>query len=65
MPRDTDTPWYTREEAAQYLRMSVDTLDRWQRDGVVERHTASNGRPRYHQDSLDAALRLHPEVIEP
>lgn len=53
MPRDVETPWYTRGEAAKYLRMSVDTLSRCERDGQIVRREMPDGRFRFHVEDLD------------
>lgn len=41
-PRTTPR-WATRKEAAFYARVSVDTLDRWIRDGHITRYGAGRG----------------------
>jgi excisionase family DNA binding protein len=51
-----DTPWYTLEEAADYMRISERTLERLVSDGRIRTHTI--GRRRIaHRDVLDAYLR--------
>jgi excisionase family DNA binding protein len=57
MPRDPDSPWYTRAEAAQYLRVDPKTLDRWRRENrVTSRKIDGIQSVRYHRDDLDACV---------
>jgi excisionase family DNA binding protein len=49
--------WYTRDEAATYLRMEVRTFDRYVRDGAVTKYNAAGIRaPRFRRDDLDALM---------
>lgn len=49
--------WLTRLEAAEYLRVSVDTLDRWVKAGKLRRYRAASGTGRrFRRADLDAAL---------
>ena len=54
----TDSPWYTKGEACAYLRISMDTLDRWISDGTVAVHKVRGRQSvRIHRDDMDAALK--------
>lgn len=47
------TTIYTRAEAAQFLRISTRTLDRYQQEGLVKKHQAKqNGRVTYLERDL-------------
>lgn len=51
------SPWLTREEAAEYARVSVGTIDRWARDGKLPRHRVEGTRSvRFHTDDLDKLM---------
>ena len=44
---------YTRTEAAQYLGLSVRTLDRYQQEGLIKKCQAKpNGRVTYREEDL-------------
>jgi excisionase family DNA binding protein len=59
---DQQSPWKTRLEAAQYARVTVGTIDRWVRDGLLTRHTVSGTRSvRFHTDDLDKLM--IPDVV--
>lgn len=60
-PRNVETPWYTRDEAASYLRVSVRTLTRWREIGRLAAPTSG----RFHRDDLDAALAKLPSPRSP
>jgi excisionase family DNA binding protein len=52
-----ETPWMTRKDAALYMRVSVQTIDRWARDGMITRYSLPGGADyRYRRDELDALL---------
>ena len=51
------SPWLTLEEAADYARMSKDTL--YKRTGEIS-HTKQAGRIRFKRSDLDAWLELEP-----
>lgn len=34
----TEPQYLTREEAAEFLRVSVDTIDRWAASGTIRKH---------------------------
>ena len=50
-------PWLTREEAAEYAHVSVNTIDRWREAGALQStKTSQNGRVRIRRSWVDAAL---------
>jgi|tagenome__1003787_1003787.scaffolds.fasta_scaffold20988194_9 excisionase family DNA binding protein len=58
---DVPTPWYTKVEACQYLRVSLETLDRYVADGILVIHKVRGRQTvRLHRDDLDAALERIP-----
>lgn len=51
------SPWLTREEAADYARVSVGTIDRWARERKLPRHRVEGTRSvRFHTDDLDKLM---------
>ena len=49
------SPWMTRKEAADFARVSIDTIDNWRRDKRIKSNKLGNGRPgsvRISRDSL-------------
>ena len=51
------TPWLTRREAAAYVRVSLETFDRWVKDGRITRHKVEGLQSvRFHTDHLDALM---------
>ncbi len=40
-----EPPWMTRQEAAQYCRVSIDTVDIWLKKGYFNHIKTSNCRP--------------------
>jgi hypothetical protein len=46
-----------RKEAAGYLRISIATLDKWRKAGIVPTLQAGNARPLFRVSDLKAALR--------
>ena len=59
-PQQTDAPskLFTKKEAAQYLRVSTVTLNKYQRLGFLKGHTVTGTRSRFKQSELDKALRM-------
>lgn len=52
-----DTQWLTRVEAAAYARVSLATLDRWAREGKIQRHRTPGRRGvRYAKSDVDNAM---------
>lgn len=48
------SPWLTPAQAAEYLRITVDTLNQWRRAGLITGHRMPGGRiVRYRADELD------------
>ncbi len=69
MPRNRDkprphveTPWYTAEEAAAYVKRSIRTIENWTSDGDIRVYKPDRN-PLYHRADLDAWIKKH--VIEP
>lgn len=55
---DVASPWYRKDEACTYLRISMDTLDRYIASGIVIVHKVEGRQTvRIHRDDLDAALK--------
>ena len=55
-----DSPWFTREQAAKYLQISLPTLSRLLRDGALPVYR--NGRVvRINRDDIDTYLRGNPK----
>lgn len=48
----SDPEWCTRHEAAELLRVSVATIDRWVRNGSLTRYAAPSGRSRFARADL-------------
>lgn len=60
----TDSPWFTKDEAASYLRVSPDTMDRYVSTGLIRKRMIRNTRTvRFHKDDLDAALHDPAETL--
>lgn len=53
--------WLTRKEAAAYLGMSVDTLDRYREEGFITTYRLPYGDPRFDPNELDEFLRADNE----
>jgi len=64
MTRETDSPWYTKAEAAQYLRVGVATLERWEKDGTLKitRKVRGIQSRRYHRADLDDVIVIKGET---
>lgn len=55
--RSADQVWYTRDEAAEYLRMDPRSLDRYIKDGHLKVHRAAGiGNPRINKVDLDSLM---------
>lgn len=53
------SPWMNRQEAAEYLRISPPSLDRWMREGRVKFYKAAGQRSvRFRRDDLDAVMEV-------
>jgi excisionase family DNA binding protein len=51
------TPWLTRREAAEYVRVSLETFDRWVAAGRVRKHKVADIQSvRFHREELDALM---------
>lgn len=49
--------YFTRDEAAEYMRVSVFTIDRWARDGRITRRKVEGIRSvRFTREDLDALV---------
>lgn len=49
------SPWMTREEAAEYLRCSVPTIDRYARSGLLPKHRLGRA-VLFKKEELDALV---------
>lgn len=51
--------WLTRAEAAQYLRVSPRTIDRWAKTGIITRHLVAGvaRSSRYLRKELEQMVR--------
>lgn len=60
----TESPWFTRAEGAEYLRISPETLDQYLKLGTIRKRTIKGTRTvRLHRDDLDAALQDPAETL--
>lgn len=49
--------WLTKQEAAQYLRVTVQTIDRWRKQGLLEaRQVVKGGNVRISASSVEKLL---------
>lgn len=46
----------TRKETAAYLRISVVTLDRWVKKGIIPAFNAAGGRVLFNKELVDKAV---------
>lgn len=54
---DQGSPWKTRQEAAEYARVTVGSIDRWARNGDLTRYYPRGTRSvRFHRDELDSLM---------
>lgn len=62
---NTPTQWLTRQEAADYLRVTTATLDRWVREKKLPRYRVANkASARFRAVDLDAIVRPeHPDQV--
>ncbi len=59
--RERVSPFLTTAEAAQYLRVSRPTLERWRGEGRGPRYLRAGWRCLYRREDLDAFAGLAPE----
>lgn len=52
--------WLTRQQAADRLKITTRTLNRWVQLGRCPVHRTPGGRPRFRADQLDALLTQDP-----
>lgn len=58
---DQVSTWLTRDEAAEYARVSVGTIDRWAREGQITKYTVGRTRSvRYKTVEIDAMMKPEP-----
>jgi excisionase family DNA binding protein len=56
-----DTPWRTRQEAAAYLRVTLNTFDRWVGAGRLRRYYPDGLQtPRFKVSDLDDMMQPQP-----
>lgn len=48
--------WATREQAARYIGVHVNTIDRWNTEGRIQGHRAGPRLIRYDLNEIDAML---------
>lgn len=55
----TETPWMTREEVAEHLRIDVRTVDRWAETGRLTRHRLEGTRKgtRFRRTEVESLVR--------
>ncbi len=59
---DHVSTWLTRDEAAEYARVSVGTIDRWAREAKITKYSVAGTRSvRYKTSEIDAMMK--PETI--
>ena len=52
-PRTMESPWLTRQEAAEYLGVTGRTISRYVADGLIKHHRPGGKNLRIHRDDLD------------
>lgn len=52
---DVHDVWMTRQDAANYMGVSPETIERWVRDGLLREHLIGE-TPHYHQKGLDEII---------
>lgn len=63
MTDDNNAPgWLSRVQAARYLDVSPNTIDRWRRDGVLPAGSVPGGHWRYRRGDLDRVMQPTPAV---
>jgi len=58
------TAFITREEAAQLCRVSIRTLQRWEKEGLVSQQAVERGKVTYHPTQLERFLRRRNKVVD-
>ena len=56
--------WLTRSEAAEILRISPHTFDRYRREGKIPRYRTPGSHPRYKRSDVEALLEIRGEQAE-
>lgn len=56
IPPVAEQSWFTKEEAAEYLRVSTRTLDRWVAGGRLHAYRKSRKLIRFRREDLDAFM---------
>jgi putative resolvase len=56
MGKYEDYEWLKRREAADYLRVTVDTLRRWEKKGIIRPSKVTFGHHLYRKLDLDQML---------
>jgi excisionase family DNA binding protein len=50
-------------EASRYLKVSKDTLRRWEKRGYIAPFRTPSGRRVYQKEQLDNALKVKPQIL--
>ncbi|MFZ5366467.1 MAG: MerR family DNA-binding transcriptional regulator [Patescibacteria group bacterium] len=56
--------WLSIGEAAKLLRVSKDTLRRWEKQGIIKAHRSPTNRRYYKKQDLDYVFSKKPDLIE-
>jgi len=62
VPLTSEPDWITRTEAAAILRVTPSTLDRYAREGKIQRHLTPGRRPRYNRVAVLALIEPREEA---
>lgn len=64
MNKDDQEAWLSISEAAKYLRVSKDTLRRWEKKGILKAHRSPTNRRFYKRKDLERFFSKKEEVEE-
>lgn len=56
--------WVSISEAASYLRISKDTLRRWEKQGLLKAYRSPTNHRYYNKHELDYAFSKKPDIIK-
>ena len=56
--------WLSISEAAKYLRVSKDTLRRWEKEKIIKAYRSPTNRRYYKKDELEYVFNQKPEISE-
>lgn len=60
----TQEDWLSIGEAAKLLRISKDTLRRWEKRGIIKAHRSPTNRRYYKKEELNYIFSKRPEIEE-